>query len=421
MTGILTSLTRIRRAAFECPVASSLVHEVCNEHGYFFRQRLMTPFLTLQLFCLQVLHYNTAITHLRQLAGFDFSPSSYAEARMRLPLAVFQQLLEKMYGYFASQAADVTPPALFGRRLVITDAVTFSMPDTPQLVEHFGLPPGQKPGIGYPVGKVMALMDYATGMFTQLLPVPQSTHDMRGIIGIHSHLKKGDILLGDSAFCSFAHMCLLMAMGVDGVFFLHQRRPKVPGKPRWTKSKKPPAWMTQEQFDALPQFIDVRVIKHYVHQQGYRTQIVYIATTLIDEDAWPDWLLAQMYKRRWDIEVCFDHLKTTMQMNVLKCMTVQGVYKELTVYLIVYNKVRLAMLQTAAKQNVNLRRVSLIDTMRYLAVTMIGLRGVERIIINPYRPGRHQPRVQRRRPKGFPWMTKTRNELKEALFAAENH
>lgn len=418
MASILTSLKRVRDDGIESSLPTSLVDQACRELGYVFRHRLLTPAVTLQLFCLQVLHGNTAITHLRQLSGIEFSSSSYSEARSRLPLGLLQAVLERMSAFMRDAAATVLPPALFGRRLVLVDAVTFSMPDTPELVKYFGLPPGQKPGIGYPVGKAMALLDYATGMFTTFLAVHQFVHDMRGVIGLHPALKTGDILLGDTAFCSFAHVCLLSELGVDAIFRLHQRRPKTAGTQRWNKSQKPPAWMTQKQYDALSAFVDVRVVKHYVEQKGYRTRIIFIATTLMDEETWPDWLLAEIYRRRWEIEVCFDHLKTTMNMNVLKCKSVDGVLKELAVFLLVYNRVRLAMVQTAARQGANVMRVSLVDTTRHLQVSMIGLPGVEKIIVNPWRPGRHQPRVRRRRPKEFPMMTKPRNELKKALFEA---
>ncbi len=61
----------------------------------------------------------------------------------------------------------------------------------------------------------------------------------------------------------------------------------------------------------------------------------------MDEKLWPDQAIAQMYARRWSIEICFRHLKTTLKMDMLKCQSVEGVLKELAVYLIVYNMVRL--------------------------------------------------------------------------------
>jgi hypothetical protein len=417
MARILTALATLRRdTPHHLPTAAD-IDQICRQHGHDFRERFFTPLVTLQFFCLQILHGNTAIAHLRQLTGIDFAVSSYSEARTRLPLDIFESILEWMARSFNTTIVDPSLNLLANPRLIIVDAFTFSMPDTDDLRECFGLPPGQKVGIGYPAGKVMALLDDATGMFIRLLHIPLFTHDMRGAIGLHSDFKTGDILLGDTAFCSFAHMCLLKARGVHGVFRLHQRRPKTAGLQRWQRPVKPPTWMSVEQYAMLPQFIDIRVVKHTITEKGFRTKVVFIAATLQDQQAWSDQKIRELYGKRWDIEVCFDHLKTTMKMNVLKCQTADGVRKELAVYLMVYNRARLAMLGAAVKQRVEHRRISLIDAVRFLSARMMGLPGVEKLIANPLRPGRSQPRVQRRRPKSYPWMTKPRNVLKMALFA----
>ena len=417
MAQILTALATLRRDPHQHLPTAADIDPICRRQGHVFRQRLFTPLVTLQFFCLQILHGNAAIAHLRQLTGIEFVPSSYSDARVRLPLNVFESILEWMARSLDNAIVAPSSNLLANYRLLVVDAFTFSMPDTDALREHFGLPPGQKAGIGYPVGKVMALLDYATGMFIRLLPIPLFTHDLRGVIGLHPDLKTGDILLGDTAFCSFAHMCLLAARGAQGVFRLHQRRLKTVGRQRWKRPVKPPAWMGVEPYALLPEFIDIRVVKHTIVEKGFRTKVVFIATTLLDQVAWPDEKIADLYNKRWDIEVCFDHLKTTMKMNVLKCRTVDGVLKELAVYLMVYNRVRLAMLAAALKQGVEPRRISLIDTVRFLSARMTGLPGVEELIVNPPRPGRCQPRVQRRRPKSYPWMTKPRHVLKMALFA----
>ena len=54
----------------------------------------------------------------------------------------------------------------------------------------------------------------------------------------------------------------------------------------------------------------------------------------------PDARVAELYGHRWQVETCFGHLKTTMGMNTLRCKTLDGVTKELAVYLIVYNLIR---------------------------------------------------------------------------------
>jgi hypothetical protein len=44
------------------------------------------------LFLRQVLHGNTAISHLRHLGGLSFAPSACGQARARLPVAYFRHL-----------------------------------------------------------------------------------------------------------------------------------------------------------------------------------------------------------------------------------------------------------------------------------------------------------------------------------------
>jgi hypothetical protein len=239
---------------------------------------------------------------------------------------------------------------------------------------------------------------------------------MRAVMHVHDCLQNGDILLGDRAFCSFVHLALLNARGIFACFRLHQRRKEQGGHGivRWQRPKKPPAWMTLAQFITLPQWIDVRLMSYTLSQKGFRTQRVTIATTLLDEQLWPDAKLTELYGQRWRIEGCFNHLKTTMKMNVLKCKTLDGVLKELAIYLLVYNLVRLAMLRAAQDQIVGAERISFIDALRWLACQALGLTGVAKLIINPHRPGRWEPRVLRRRMKPYDLLTQPRAELKKA-------
>jgi hypothetical protein len=385
----------------------------CEQDGHVWRERLLGPRVTLWLFLLQVLHGNTAITHLRHLSGIGFAPASYCQARMRLPLAALGALLGSMV-HRAGLPGSSGPT---GRRVLFVDGSSFSMPDTPPLRAHFGLQRNQKPGVGYPVAKILGLLDAATGLFVNVMAYRLFTHDMRGVIGLHPALARGDILVGDRAFCSFVHFCLLSGAGVSACCRLHQRR-KVDrlGVRRWNKPQEPPAWMTGKQFATLPGWIDVRVLRHRVEQEGFRTRVLFIATTLLDEREWSDREVAGLYARRWDIETCFNHLKTTMKMNVLKCHTLEGVMKELCVYLLIYNLVRLRMLRWAARNGVDVRRVSFIDACRALSAEAMGLPRVDRLIVNPDRFGRCNPRAVRRRPKKYPLLTKPRSQWK----ASEN-
>jgi hypothetical protein len=413
-------LARMRREPFVDLRIARHLDQLCREAAHAWRDTLLTPLVTLRLFVLQVLHGNTSITHLRQLGGVDFAPASYCEARQRLPLGVLTALLGRMVHWAAEALA--TPPRSIGQRVLIVDGSSFSTSDTPDLREHFGLPRGTRPGIGYPVAKLLGLLDAATGLFVSMLASPLFVHDMRHVVRLHAALRPGDVLLGDRAFCSYAHLALLNAAGVFACFRLHQRRktPKACGIERWRRPQQPPAWMTPQQWRELPAWIDVRLVRYAVARKGRRTRHVTLATTLLDERLWPDAELAELYGRRWEIETCFDHLKTTMRMNVLKCQSVEGVLKELAVYLLVYNLVRLAMLRRARERGVGPGRVSFVDALRWVCCRMLGLEGVAALLVNPPRPDRSEPRVIRRRLKQYNLMKRPRAELKCSEKLGEN-
>ena len=104
-----------------------------------------------------------------------------------------------------------------------------------------------------------------------------------------------------------------------------------------------------------------------------------------------------------------------MKMNVLKCLSVEGVLKELTVFAIVYNLVRLVMIEASARQGVAVDRISFVDALRWLEQAEPG-DDLPKLVVNPDRPNRYGPRVRKRRPKSYPLMTKPRSELRKALL-----
>ena len=61
--------------------------------------------------------------------------------------------------------------------------------------------------------------------------------------------------------------------------------------------------------------------------------------------------LKKLYKQRWQIEINFRHIKTTLGMDVLSCKTPEMVEKEIWVYLMAYNLIRILMAQAALQSS----------------------------------------------------------------------
>jgi hypothetical protein len=333
----------------------------------------------------------------------------------------------------------------------MADATAVTTPDTPPLQELWPQVSAQKKGCGFPAIKLLALLDLASGMIAHLTVMCLKVHEMSQLAGLHAGLCRGDVLLADRAFCSFAHLVLLAAISADAVFRTHQaqivdfttgrphrkrrggkkekrRQPGVPTSRfvrtlgpedqivEWTRPVNKPVWITAADYAALPEKLEVRELRYRITARGMRTHVVTVTTTLLDPMRYPKREIARLYGLRWEIETNFRHMKTTMKMEALKCQTVDGVIKELMVYTLVYNMVRMAMTAAAERQEIDdANRMSFIDAQRYLCSLLAAHRKevMPRLVVNPPRKGRWCPRVLKRRPKEYDRMNKPRSEYVE--------
>src|SRR5271168_4904749 len=214
-------LTRLRQD-IGAILSPETIREACRQAGYSWRNRLLDPVATTSLFLLQILHGNTACQHVVHFGRWAFSATAYCQARMRLPLIVLQILVEKVAAGLRSVTQESSD--WFGHRVWMIDGSGFSMPDVPELQNHFGSPSNQRPGCGFPVGHLVGLFDLATGMLLRMTISPMRVHDMSQASHLARELKPGDLVLGDTGFCSYAHLATLLERGNHAVFRMHQKQ-----------------------------------------------------------------------------------------------------------------------------------------------------------------------------------------------------
>jgi len=446
MQGNIARIVAQFKQSWSQELEDEAIRGACREAGHAWRERELGPVATVKMFLLQILFGNVACNFVPHLAGKNVTGSAYCEARARLPLAALESLLTRAT---TKMAECVRETGLWlGHRLFVVDGSSFSMPDTPELRSHFGQSGRQAVGCGFPTAHWLALVHFGSGLFQRVIAGPLRTNDLSGTARLHPELATGDVLLGDRAFCSFAHLALLVGQGVEAVVRAHHRwivdfRPgrrfAVPhrgknehkiGLPRsrwikrlgtrdqlveWFRPVVVPNWMSAERFAALPATLRVRELQYTLARPGFRVRQVTLVTTLVDSQVYTKQHLAEAYGLRWAIETGFDHLKTTMNMNVLRCQTVAGVMKELTMFLLVYNLVRMTMCEAARRQSVPIERISFVDALRWLATAQVG-DPLPALVVNPRRPGRLEPRAVKRRPKPYQLLNHPRHELTQRLI-----
>lgn len=172
--------------------------------------------------------------------------------------------------------------------------------------------------------------------------------------------------------------------------------------------------MEAADYDALPESITVRETRRTVRLDDGRRVTVTVVTTLLDPVKYPAEALIRLRLRRWDVETNLGHLKTTMGMDVLRCKTEAGVRKELAVFCLVYNLVRVVMMEAARRQAVRVDRISFADTLHWLRHAQPG-DALPDLIVNPHRPNRVEPRATKRRPKPHKLLNRPRHVLRKAL------
>ena len=445
MATIAQALTQLKSHLTDA-VPPDLIRRLLRDLDYSWRDRTLNPVVTTYLFLRQVLHGNTPVGTLRHLSGLDFTDSAYCQARARLPLAFFRDLQRAACGRLRADTDDDPDARWRGHRLFLLDGSSFSMPDSEELRETFGQPGAQAVGCGFPVAHLTVLCNARTGDVLKAVANPLRTHDLSKASVAHTALQPDDVLVGDRAYCSYAHLALCRGRRLHGLFRAHQRllvdfRPgrrwAAPGTPaaqatglprsRWLRRLGPrdqlveyhkpqdrPDWLSAADYAALPDTLVVRELRVRVTCRGGRTQAVTLVTTLTDARRYPARAVAALYGLRWRVEVNLRHLKQTLGMDVLRCATLTGVLKELAVFVVVYNLVRRLMREAARRQGVAPDRISFVDALRWLRHARPG-QELPKLRVVPLRPGRVEPRVRKRRPKQFPLLRKPRAVLRKAL------
>lgn len=313
------------------------------------------------------------------------------------------------------------------------------MPDTVENQKSYPQPHTQKKGCGFPVMRLVVSFCLTTGILLSSRKASLNVHERTIWHDMWRDYEKGDVVLADCGFCGFADYFLLGQKGVDCVMRLHQRRKekreikkfnKNDRLVEWEKTKNPPKWITQEEWEKIPDIIIIRHVTVIINQPGYRSKKCILATTLLDEEKYSRESLANLYLRRWKVELFIRDIKTTMRMDILRCKTPDMIHKELTLFFIAYNLIRILIWEAVLKKNIDPLRISIAGTItiintwaEHLALcrNKVSRDSIRKCILKliaeeklPERKNRtREPRAIKRRMKTFQLLTKPRKVFME--------
>lgn len=356
------------------------------------------------------------------------STGAYCQARQRLPLELVSGLTRHLGMLIDAQVPDAW--RWQGRRVRIVDGTTLTLPDTPANQAAFPQQRSQVPGLGFPICRLVGITCLASGA---LLNAAVGRYHGKGgdeqtlLRSVQDSFQSGDIVLGDAYFATYFFIAAMQEKGVDILMDQNgSRRASTDFRrgrrlgPRdhvivIEKPKKRPIWMGEADYAEAPGTLELREFK-----VGSKT----LVTTLLSTGAAPKAALRTLYQSRWQVELDLRHIKATMGLGILSCKTPEMAEKEIWVYLLAYNLIRLMMAQSALLTDITPRTISFkhclqlwvqsvqrINTADGERLAMLWVMMAQQRVGN--RPGRIEPRAVKRRPKPYPLLTKPRVQARE--------
>lgn len=429
--------------SFKRQFVRSVLRTVCEEsvrealRGFRRRERLWDGWAMLRTFLSQVMAGQSCRGAVERAIQEGWVPietspanASYCQARSALPETALRGMAMDAGRALARQARAAD--RVLHRPVRVVDGTGIRLPDSAANQAFYPQSSRQKPGCGFPVMYVGALMDLATGAILDVATSGGAGHERAMFREIGRSLQEGDILLADAGFGSYAEIAALRRRGVDCLVRLGRRKPRA-GRieqlgpqdwlVQWRRPEKPGQWIEPE---LLPTSLAMRVIEFTVSRPGLRTRRVALATTLLDPALYPKRMLMALYRRRWEMELRLREIKTTMGLEELRCKTPAGCRKELWMGLLGYNLIRTVMLDAARLRRVVAARISFAGTLARLGtfacapMARTDPASAYRLLLEhlgrdllAHRPNRSEPRAVKRRPKNYQRLNQPRHAFRE--------
>ena len=443
---------RLSASVTELLLPSGLIDRLCEEVGHEYRERIYTPSIVVWMFIMQVLSKDHSCQQVvarfngwriaQGLRRVSSDTTSYCKARIRLP----EKLFERLLALTAARCEEAIDQALLfhGRQVIMVDGWTVTMADTSDNQQAYPQLKSQKRGCGFPIARMVGLFSLATGAIERFAIAPyagKQTGETSLLRLIWTRVLPGQIVLADRYYATYWLLASSEKQGIDFVARVHHlrtvdfRRGMKLGRfdqlVVYQRPKQRPQWMSTEEYATYPETILVRHLRYRHTQKGFRTHELTLATTL-DRSKYSVEDLAELYRRRWEVELNIRSLKTQMQMEHLRCKRPSMVRKEIACHMIAYNLVRATMVVSALTTGMPPHHISFTGTMQSLEEFATSLRYLKRDkqrrwqqllqsiaeIQVGHRPGRVEPRELKRRPKPYKWMTTPRKSTRNPAATA---
>lgn len=301
------------------------------------------------------------------------SAGALAPARSRLGAGPVESLFEQSAAVWSLPHDE--DARWRGLTLHAIDGSCFNLPDTFENEAVYGRPVTTAPG-PYPQTRVAALLNVATHVLAGLVVGAYSEGELTLVEQLWALVPNHSLTIVDRGLQSRLAYHRLSSTGIERHWMTREKKNtsfkllKTLGSGDELVELKICKEMRREHPDA-PKVIQARRIA--CHRKGFRTS--YLLTSLLDTDRYPASEVAQLYSKRWEIELAYDEVKNHMLEGeiTLRSKTPEGVRQELYGMAIAYNLVRIELARVAREVKVEPLRMSFRHGLMLIRNFMVGL------------------------------------------------
>ncbi|KAK1548291.1 hypothetical protein Q3G72_016321 [Acer saccharum] len=286
--------------------------------------------------------------------------SSLCVSRKRLGPEPLRYLFRRLGEVWSAEAADET---WNGLHVFAVDGTQMNVSDTEENEAYFGRPgsPGDTTA-AYPQARIVTRMNVLSRYIIDAEDTPLSQHESVGAKAIFGRTEGNSLTILDRGFQGFRSFCNVYRADENRHFLA---RVKSTFKYKFIRQLEGSSFLAEivassaedKKDESLPDKLVVRVIDCLVEGNKKPMRLV---TTLLEQIAFPALEIAQMYHLRWEIELGFKEIKTTLleRREALRSQSPAGVQQEIAGIFVAYNLIRREMYMVAKQHNVSASRIS---------------------------------------------------------------
>ena len=274
-------------------------------------------------------------------------PSAFTQARQKLADKAVEQVFRQTAALWHQQSQH---PSWAGLQLLAVDGVVWRTPDTPDNATAFAKSKTAQGETSYPQVRMLCQMELTSHLLTQTVMDSSAVNEMVLAEQLIENTPDNSLTLFDKGFYSLGllhawqntgserHWLIPLKKGTQYEVIRKLGRQDV--LVRLTASPQ-----ARKKWSRLPEHLEARLLTRSVNGKEYQ-----VLTSLTDPMRYPAVELMELYQNRWEIELGYREMKTSLQQHklTLRSKKPEGIRQELWGLVLAYNLLRYQMVRMAS-------------------------------------------------------------------------